>query len=643
MYGRGRGGGGGGANSRGGGGGRGAYYKEKYGNKSGRGKSYNNSYHQNSDFMESKNAYASNRDDFKHDCDLDYQLKKLDRASYGAYKQCLGRWEISTNDFSASIFIDHVQADPYAHPSKFRVRVSQKDAKHPLNWMQSDIRRRGLCDYLIRRFYSLISEEKLNQESGGGGAGWHRSKGGDIRIDPPSQHVLERSSLVVNKEWVEARLRVNLPAQGRSIEGEKAARLVCYDLMDVVKRGLLGASLDHAEVWKHIQSIEDQTYARSILSNKGLVAFVRNGALLPRASGADDTVMKNGGVAFQSPQELEVTIDLPHTGAIKGMGIRKGITIIVGGGFHGKSTLLEAIQVGVYDHVPGDGREFVVTDPTAIKVRAEDGRSITGLDISPFISNLPQMKDTTNFTTADASGSTSQAANIMEALEVGCSTLIVDEDTCATNFMMRDNRMAKLVHTEPITPFLHRVRSLFNEREASTILVAGSCGDFFDVADTVIKMEEYKCQDVTSIAKQICMDIPRNNTYQISDTFPTKQSCRRVDSSCLKPKGKVKADRERGIMFGETEIDLSFVEQLVDASQTRFIMDSLVYLGDKCTGLNSVNSLLNQLEESLSSSSMSSCLDLVAPFGEPNGAYAMARKHEIAAALNRLRTLVIRR
>jgi len=448
--------------------------------------------------------------------------------------------------------------------------------------------------------------------------------------------------MVVNKEWVEARLSVNLPAQGRSIEGVKASRLICQELMEVVSVGLLGKSLDQRDVWRHVQSVEDQDAARELLGGAGLVAFVINGSMLPRASGADDRVMRSGGVPFKSPPELQMTLTLPHRGEVTGMGIRKGITLVVGGGFHGKSTLLEALQVGVYDHVPGDGREFVVTERTAVKVRAEDGRPVTGLDISPFISNLPQGRDTTNFSSGDASGSTSQAANILEALAVGCSTLLVDEDTCATNFMMRDTRMARLVQTEPITPFLHRVKALYQEKGVSTILVAGSCGDFFDVADIVIKMQEYTCIDVTKVAKQICLELPSQNLPTLK-SFPASMLERRVEVSCLQPRGKVKADRDRGILFGETEIDLTHVEQLVDASQTRFIMDCLVYLGNKHHGSLPFSSLLDELEKSLISPNLSCPLDLVSPWAGPNGAYTRPRAQEIAAAINRLRTLVIRR
>jgi len=640
---------------RGGGGGRGAYYKEKYGNKSGRGRGGGGG---GSDWGGNRgggggyfggdrgrgcNDYERNSsNEAKNGDDLESTLRGLDRANYGAYKQCIGRWEVNTSGLPVSVFIDNVQSDPFAPPSKFRVRVSHREAQYPAAWIENRVRVRAMCDYLARRVNVLISKGGLDQSSGGGG--WHGSKGGDIRIDPPSQHVLERSSIVVNREWVEARLSISLPAQGRSIEGVKAARLICQELIEVVRIGLLGSSLKHEEVWTHIQSVEDQTSARSQLDGKGLVAFVINGCMLPRASGADDRVMKSGGVQFRSPTELEVTLDLPHRGEVKGMGVRKGVTLVVGGGFHGKSTLLEALQVGVYDHVPGDGREFVVTDPSAVKVRAEDGRPVTGLDISPFISNLPQGRDTANFTSGDASGSTSQAANIVEALEVGCSTLLVDEDTCATNFMMRDGRMAKLVQSEPITPFLHRVRALYQTLGVSTVLVAGSCGDFFDVADTVIKMQEYHCQDVTQFAKRICMEMPSSSLpVETVPRFSVGGTERKLNVSCLQPRGKVKADRDRGILFGDTEIDLTYVEQLVDASQTRFIMDCLVYMGNKHHGSTCMVTLLNELDESLSSSSISCSLDLVSPWAGPNGAYTKPRRQEIAAAINRLRSLSVKK
>ena len=175
--------------------------------------------------------------------------------------------------------------------------------------------------------------------------------------------------------------------------------------------------------------------------------------------------MKNG-IHFVSPSSMEVTLNLPNHGPLKGMGIPKGITLIVGGGYHGKSTLLEALELGVYNHIAGDGREYVITESDAVKIRAEDGRSIKSADISLFINDLPNGKDTCCFYTEDASGSTSQAANVMEAIETGSRLLLIDEDTSATNFMIRDELMQRVVKRsqEPITPFIERVQWLAQEK-----------------------------------------------------------------------------------------------------------------------------------------------------------------------------------
>ncbi|CAE7711012.1 unnamed protein product, partial [Symbiodinium pilosum] len=268
-------------------------------------------------------------------------------------------------------------------------------------------------------------------------------------------------------------------------------------------------SLDTAALKSHIEAVEDQDALRKLLPGMGLVAFVGNGAILPRKSGVDDRPMTKKDspdlVTFESPASMEVTLSLPHAGDVIGMGIQKGVTLIVGGGFHGKSTLLQALQLGIYNKVPGDGREHVVCDPHAVKIRAEDGRSVKSTDISPFINNLPFGKQTQQFSTGDASGSTSQAANIIEALEIGCSTLLVDEDTCATNFMIRDEKMKALVapDKEPITAFVCKVRSLLEEHGVSTVLVVGGSGDFFSVADSVIMMDEYVAKDVTKRAREI--------------------------------------------------------------------------------------------------------------------------------------------
>ena len=267
-------------------------------------------------------------------------------------------------------------------------------------------------------------------------------------------------------------------------------------LEDLIAKGLIDsiamdvkAPLDRYE--EVTRASVDQEKIRKWLSETGLVAFIADGSILPRRSGVDDRPLLVNPVPFYSPDELAVNVDLPHQGMVRGMGIPPGVTLIVGGGFHGKSTFLNALEVGVYNHIPGDGREYVITDRDSVKIRAENGRSIQKVNISSFITNLPLMRDTIRFSTENGSGSTSQAASIIEALESGARILLIDEDTSATNFMIRDERMQELVvkEKEPITPFVDKVHKLYRDFAVSTLLVMGGSGDYFDVADTVIMMD----------------------------------------------------------------------------------------------------------------------------------------------------------
>jgi len=414
-----------------------------------------------------------------------------------------------------------------------------------------------------------------------------------------------------------------------------------------VQGALCYESLDEDALQRHVEAVEDQEALRSRLAELGLVGFAGNGAVLPRKSGVDDRPMTRKDspnlVTFQSPASMEVTVQLPHAGEVKGMGIRRGITVIVGGGFHGKSTLLQALQLGVYNKVPGDGREYVVCEPDAVKIRAEDGRSVKCTDISPFINNLPFGKETDRFSTGDASGSTSQAANIVEALEAGATTLLVDEDTCATNFMIRDERMKRLVAAdkEPITPFVSKVRPLLEERGVSTVLVVGGSGDFFGVCDAVVMMDEYRALDVTEKAK----DIAESAAMPPSLPFG-KIGRRRLAKRGLAADGKVAARNLRCIQYGETEVELSCVEQLVETSQARAIGDVLQRLGDGdfLGGGRPLAGVLEAVEQEIRAQGRpvgEQGLDSLSRFREPCPFYVMPRRLEIAAAVNRLRTAEI--
>jgi predicted ABC-class ATPase len=346
-------------------------------------------------------------------------------------------------------------------------------------------------------------------------------------------------------------------------------------------------------------------------------------------------------VPFTSPPSLKMDVELPNRGQISGMGIPQGVTLIVGGGYHGKSTLLKAISEGIYNHVPGDGREFVVTNPNAVRIRAEDGRRIEKVDISPFISNLPYGKDTKSFTTEDASGSTSQATNILEALEVGAHVLLIDEDTSATNFMIRDHRMQELVSKdrEPITPYIDMVRSLYTERHVSTVLVMGGSGDYFDAADRVVCMTEYRPFDVTAQAIEIASRFPSERKKEgggslgrVTDRIPLSHS---FNPRKGKKEAKISAKSLRSISFGQHKIDLHALEQLVDLCQTRAIGDAIEYARRYMDGKRTLREVTSLVMMDIGRDG----LDAISP--SISGGYAEFRKIELAAAINRLRTLEV--
>jgi len=462
---------------------------------------------------------------------------------------------------------------------------------------------------------------------------------GVITIDAGNQEIIERTSIKVSKESVEARINIGLPAAGRRILAKEALYIFFEILPEIVNHSLIYKNLPSKEVEKFVYLNEDEDILREKLTELNLVCFIANGSILPRESGISDKPL-NSAKPFLSPKSLEIEIELPHAGKIKGMGIPKGVTLIVGGGYHGKSTLLRAIERGVYNHIPQDGREFVITVKDAVKIRAEDGRFIQGTDISPFISNLPGNIDTRNFSTENASGSTSQAANIMEALEAGSTLILMDEDTCATNFMIRDGRMQKLVskESEPITPFVDRVRELYEKLGVSTILVLGGSGDYFDVADLVIMLKEYQVIDVTKEAKEIAKNLKNYREKEvIAPIGEIKQ--RKIGPGSIKigHRDKVKAKGLSSILIGKNSIELHFVEQLVDPSQTNAIAYFIQHIEKKYL---KNKGYLGKIIDEVFREIQHNGLEIISPYyGKHPGSLAMPRKYEVMAAINRYRKL----
>jgi predicted ABC-class ATPase len=563
--------------------------------------------------------------------DLRSLLRRVDGASYKAYKDLRGGYDFGR----FQILVDHVQGDPVAAPSLVLARVRRSDAAFPATLTESLTREIALRDFLTR----ALAEAAGRIARGDRGLG----TSGLIGVDRPGQEVLRRSSVVFTRDFVEARVQMGLPAQGRRISGRDATAMFFEELPAIVSASLFHAALDADAARRHVDTVSDAQALRSQLRDQGLVAFVADGALLPRISGVDQQPMPAAGaVPFRSPPELRVTLDAPHAGPVTGMGIRAGVTLIVGGGYHGKSTLLRALERGVYDHVPGDGRERVVTDPTAVKIRAEDGRRVAGVDISPFISSLPGGRETLAFSTDEASGSTSQAANIVEAIEAGARVLLVDEDTSATNFMIRDHRMQELVRKdmEPITPFVDKVEQLHRDLGVSTVLVIGGSGDYFETANSVICMGNYEPEDVTARARAIAertrSERAREGGERMGELRPRVPLAQSFDPSRGKRDVKISARGTREVVFGTHAIDLTAVDQVVDESQTRAIGEGILLATRFMDGRRTLSEVLDRVDAEIAERG------LEALSSYPRGDLAAFRRMELAAAINRLRTLEVR-
>jgi predicted ABC-class ATPase len=563
--------------------------------------------------------------------DLKKIIARINGRGYKAYKEIQGDYDFG----NFILYIDHVQGDPYAAPSRIRLRVDMKRAGFPAELFKTPVRTTALEDFLAREVAAVI--RKLPRVHGTGGSG-------EIYIDKGGQEILKRTAVKVCHDYVEARLSIGLPAFGRKINGRGAETLFFTNLPEIAEKGMLYRNIDAELAKKWVELAEDQEYLREELKKRRLVAFVADGSILPRESGISDRPMRGDKVVpFKSPESLKVSFELPNAGVVEGMGIPEGVTLIVGGGYHGKTTLLSALQGGVYNHIPGDGREFVITVKDAMKIRAEDGRRVEKVDISPFIANLPDGQDTRKFSTENASGSTSQAANIMEAVEIGTSLLLLDEDTCATNFMIRDARMQKLVvkEKEPITPFIDRVRQLYEELGISTVLVMGGSGDYFDVADCVIKMQDYRPYDVTEEARRIADEIKTDRRIERTDG-PIAVTPRVILKEGLELRGKkkIKSKDVDTLQYGGEFIELDYVEQLVDRSQTSAVGEIIRYAVEKYVDGRRT---LKQIVEMVFADIEKYGLDIISPFyGKHPGNLAMPRPQEVAAGLNRYRGLKVR-
>ncbi|SFL75059.1 ABC-ATPase domain-containing protein [Salibacterium qingdaonense] len=551
-------------------------------------------------------------------------LQRIDNKGYKAYNDIKGSYSFG----AFTLWVDHVQADPFASPSRIRVVMKRSSLGLGTECDETEARETAAVDFFARKVQQQLNKDEQKKA---------------IVIDGPGQEVMDRTAVALSEKELSIRLSLHLPAKGRTILGKQAQQRLTKDLPEIIDKAV--TQFQKEELQQHLELADDQQAVRRYLNENGYITFVANGSILPRQSGISNKPLRDSGVVpFHSPESLEVEIDLPHRGTIKGMALKEGINIIVGGGYHGKSTLLEAVERGVYNHRLEDGREFVLTNDSSCKVRAEDGRSVSGVNISPFISNLPNEKDTRSFSTDNASGSTSQAAGIMESLEAGTQCLLMDEDTSATNFMIRDGCMQELVakEKEPITPFIDKVRALHEEHGVSTILVVGGAGDYFDVADRVVMMEEYLPKDVTQEAKDIAGRIGSDRRKEAGTTFGDITPRTIQLTSFQAQKGKKEKVGGKGlytIMYGKDNIDVSGVEQLIDSSQTNAIAEMIRHAVQELGKEAVLEDILSFIERELKEQG----LDAVSPFqGQHPGDLARPRRFELAAAINRYRPVKVK-
>jgi predicted ABC-class ATPase len=572
-------------------------------------------------------------------------LARIDGRPFGAYRDLVGSYDFG----SFRLDIEHVQPDPFAPATRLRVTVpAEVAALDPADWADP-VRRVAVEDWLLRRLAAALArsadpEGTTRPEPPLPGSGpvprppaEAALPAGCLRVLVPGQQVLERSAMAVRPGGIEVRMLCDLPAERRQVLAARAAAALDVALPAAIAAMLPRTEADRASLRAHVELMEDQEALRAELLRRGWVAFLADGSLLPRASGISDLPLRDpSAVRLVAPEGLAATVRLPHRGEVRGLAIPQGVTLVVGGAYHGKSTLLRAIERGVYNHVAGDGRELCITRADAVSIAAEDGRPVAGVDISAFVRPLPGGADTRAFRTLAASGSTSQAAGLCEALEMGARCLLLDEDRSAANFMSRDARMRRLVPDEedPVVPFADRVRWLWEAHGVSTVLVVGGAGAFLDVADCVVRMRAYQPEDATVRAREIARELP---VPRPTPPEPGPVGVPRVPAPDAFGAGpgrlRVRARGGRVLVVGDTPVDLGALSQIVEEAQMHALADMLAHAARYCDGRRTLAEVVAEVMADLDRLGFGA----ISPWaGQCPGNYARPRAFELAAAINRL-------
>ena len=567
---------------------------------------------------------------------LSTRLQELDARPFRAYQELLNQ---SYYHSCFRVEFVHVQGSPGAFPASVgRLTMEQSELGLYPDCLKNDARRMAASDYLLRAF-QLSAATLTRRNRGARGSGSYQ-----ILHLPPE--VLERNVVHWDPGRVRIDFHISLPGSNENrVLGHQAAAMLTRELAMVVKN-FKSSVRDSPRLRDHCDTIEDWVHIQNMLPRYRLIAFIGDGAILPRQTGASQAPLEEGAVAFRAPDQMAVTVDFPNAGPIRGLGIRPGVNVLIGGGFHGKSTVLNALVRGVYPHVPGDGRERVITQADAFFVSAEEGRAIHGVDISGFIGELPGRVDPTRFQTQNASGSTSEAAAIVEAVLSGARFLLIDEDSSATNFLIQDPNMRRLIPEDPITPLFDRVQELYERFGVSTLIVAGGSSDYLGVARHVMAMRNYQPVCMTGEVGRLGLPGPKkpSDPLMIQDrrrllavNFDPAYTARRLGKT-LAVRIKTLRLRERVLEYGNSQLNLTRLMALVDPHQVLALGYALL-LGKEA--IRQAIMSPSELAAALSRRIDLEGLDILSRGTAMPVFLARPRRLELAAAINRFRNLKV--
>ena len=559
-------------------------------------------------------------------------LGEIDGRDFAEYNRIIGDY-----DFARYILkVTRIPSEADDAGTLFVVRVPSGVAGFPPNLYTTAIRRTALEDLLVRKVAEAIARTAAYDDQG-----ISRRR---MFVATPGQKILPRSALVISEDFIEARLTVNLPARRGRILGEEARHVFFEELPAVVNAALVFCNLEETEVNQFVDLMEDADAIRQTLPTRGLVGFIGEGAFLIRQDNSDKPDYDRD-VPFIVPDELLVDMDVPNKGRIRGLGIPTGITVVLGDAYSGRTELMKALAAGIYNHVPGDGREYVISMPDTVYVAAEDRRSVQRVDISAFVRQNPAGRDVRQYTTTHADPCAAQAAAVAEAMEVGARALIFDESDSNSGFLCQDSRLQGLATgTEPrLIPLSVCARQMVDDLGISIVVAgASSVSEFIPFADTVLRVDDYQVVDVTREAKQLAV--------QPSELKPDTQALARLvehsrwvvpsslDPSSGRHDAVVGAESLTKLRFGNHVIDLTAVAQLADVNQTETIGLILYYAKNRYMDEGRpIRELLDLVDRDLSTEGLE-CLTR-----ELRGDLARPRRYEIAAALNRLISLRISR